>query len=439
MNKKGICERYFNGMNPKHLMAFETDTPQKNHIKGYICKKHNYFLGSLYITEVNGKKTGQFVQGFPKIHYPEPNNKYYTYEIDEYQECIYLYEKIDGTNIVFYGLQNHYGGIIEIVPKTRNMPIADKVFLSMMKILDLEPIEDIFEGNGENTSVAVELYGIRNQHEIYYYDTYLKMVLLGIYYDNDYGRGWIGSRRLDRYSYGIERPKNLFKIIKNDDKFMLLINPDNWLLQKYYQKYFYNRFTAKFPKSFENIDNCFNTIKVLLQMINDDYYKKHKRLFIEGVVAFGQNDECHDFYTKIKPKDIEEKHRQSDQVSSKYIRKEIYKYFDEYGSQIKELYEKDDKHYYNYVIENLREHCTEEQINHPQTKKKIEKLFFEKWNAVTIPESMQKICETIVLENPGRETSELMSIFARKHPEKKKVAKDVFVHMDAINKKHNGD
>ena len=54
-----------------------------------------------------------------------------------------------------------------------------------------------------------------------------------------------------------------------------------------------------------------------------------------------------------------------------------------------------------------------------------------------MPESLQKMCEEIVRENPGRETGELMSIFAVQHPEKRKQARMVFSVMDNINAKMN--
>ena len=47
------------------------------------------------------------------------------------------------------------------------------------------------------------------------------------------------------------------------------------------------------------------------------------------------------------------------------------------------------------------------------------------------------MCDEIVRENPGSETSELMSIFAYKHPEKRKQARMVFSVMDNINVKMN--
>ena len=54
-------------------------------------------------------------------------------------------------------------------------------------------------------------------------------------------------------------------------------------------------------------------------------------------------------------------------------------------------------------------------------------------------QSLQKICEQIVMDNPGCETGQLMSIFARNYPEKKKMAKDVFKVMDIINHRLNKD
>ena len=54
--KQQYCIKYFeNKIKPKHLKKFETKTPQKNIITGYINKKSNQYLGSLIITQVNGQ------------------------------------------------------------------------------------------------------------------------------------------------------------------------------------------------------------------------------------------------------------------------------------------------------------------------------------------------------------------------------------------------
>ena len=423
LTKKQIAEKYFNGMGSKHLMEFKTTTPGKNKIEGYICKKHNYFLGSLFITFVNGKETGQFVQGFPKIHYPEPKNKYYTYEVDS--ASLPLYEKLDGSNIVFYELKNELGNVIEIIPKSRGLPVADSKLRHMLKMVDTSIINYLFK-EFNAASIAVELFGVRNQHEIYYYKTYLDIALLGIY--NNEG-DWIEPKQLDKLKNLITRPQLFFTIHKTNDGYMLEVNGEVWRFHKHYPKW--SEENHKTYSKAETIYEVFNAAKAFMQYVNEEYFKEQKHIFTEGAVALGFNEELHDFYTKIKPKDIEEKHRQSDRVPVKSIRKEVYKYFDEYGDQVREIYLENKNHYFDYIVDQLKEEYTDEQIN--KSAKKIESVFFDYWNDISIPESLQKICEQIVMDNPGCETGQLMSIFARHHPEKKKMAKDIFKHMDAIN------
>ena len=70
MDLEEICKIYFDDqVKPKHLKEFAADTPEGNHIQGYINKKPNKYLGSMYIFKLNGIPTSQFVYSMPKIHY----------------------------------------------------------------------------------------------------------------------------------------------------------------------------------------------------------------------------------------------------------------------------------------------------------------------------------------------------------------------------------
>jgi hypothetical protein len=55
----------------KDVTYFETKTPERNDIKGWKVQTHNFKLGSMLITEINGKDTIDFVQSMPKISYGE--------------------------------------------------------------------------------------------------------------------------------------------------------------------------------------------------------------------------------------------------------------------------------------------------------------------------------------------------------------------------------
>ena len=74
-----------------------------NNIEGYIVKKPNFYLGSLLITCVDGKDCEQFVQSFPKIHYQNSEN---TIGDMNFIPCL---EKLDGSNIILYGLKDADG------------------------------------------------------------------------------------------------------------------------------------------------------------------------------------------------------------------------------------------------------------------------------------------------------------------------------------------
>ena len=76
---------YFGDCKPKYLKRFSEKTPEGNFIEGWICKKSNRYLGSLFIDTLNGEKHEQFVQSMPKI-------KYFNDDRDiclDYDVCVY--------------------------------------------------------------------------------------------------------------------------------------------------------------------------------------------------------------------------------------------------------------------------------------------------------------------------------------------------------------
>ena len=115
--KEKFCEKYFdNNVKPKHLIEFNAKTPEGNIIEGYMSRKPNKHLGSLvitHITEKNGDSydTEQFVQAFPKIHYWDERHKL---KEDENEVSYYCQEKLDGSCLIMYSLNDNMGNSIEI-------------------------------------------------------------------------------------------------------------------------------------------------------------------------------------------------------------------------------------------------------------------------------------------------------------------------------------
>ena len=123
--KQEYSDKYFNGMKPKELSEITYTTPQDHKVKALISRKPNRYLGSLLILQVDNEPVEQFIQGMPKIHYLD---NYHMLKTGDEYTFYDVYEKLDGTNICLYGLKDHNGDLIEVVPKSRNMGVLDKEF-----------------------------------------------------------------------------------------------------------------------------------------------------------------------------------------------------------------------------------------------------------------------------------------------------------------------
>jgi hypothetical protein len=186
-----------------------------------------------------------------------------------------------------------------------------------------------------------------------------------------------------------------------------------------------------FPTLFDAIDE----VKILLQKINEKYYEYNGRRVIEGVVINGERSNGGQMYLKIKPKDIEIEAKTLDSVPRRFIVKEIKKYFDEYGTQIREIYQTDETHYVKYVKQQLKEEFTYEQIEDPRTRRRIKKILMEVWDSKMPPKSLQNICEELYYENPDASIQELLKIFAKTYPSKKKDSSHAYQILSAMMKR----
>jgi len=359
-----FCTKYFEDIvKPKHLSKFEQKTPHGNSICGYICHKPNKFLGSIVIARLNDKPVEQFVQAFPKIHYWDSRHQLKDEGIIHYA----CNEKLDGTCLIIYPLKDEKGNVIELVPRTREMAVADNHILDMYSLIDKNAIYNYFEGYSKECSdvLMFELYGTLNRHEITYMDTYIDIKLIGMYVDNKFLTNDEMALILD--SIVSLRIKPLLYINKgiNESEFRIEWDFSNCRI---------------FPYEFE-IDDTFPTlydaiqeVKAILEKINTEYYSYNNRSLVEGVVINGIHVNGSQMYLKIKPTSIEYEARQKRKIPRRFILKEVRKYFDEYGSEVKRLYEEDENHYLDYVSRNLKEEFGDKAYE-PRTKKKIKKCF----------------------------------------------------------------
>lgn len=407
-----IIETYFdNKVKKKDLYQFKQKTKKGNIIEGYICRKPNEYLGSMFIEKVNNEDNPQFIHSMPKIHY-------YSKKIEGIEtEEIIFHEKLDGSCIIYYPLYQD-GEVIEVIPKTRNTVIADDFIFNLLKKAITYPIEKIVKEY--DIVLMFELYGVLNQHEIYNPDAYCSLTLIGGYSINT--NQMYSNSMLDSFAekYNLRRPRHLITVHGfRGVYFITFISP-------YLQIYYRNDRTSMHTSLSEVIQE----IKKILSQVNQESYNINGFALTEGVVANMQKQIGG--YLKVKPEEIELKHKGIPTIE---IKKEVRKYWDEYGSKIETIYKQDKKHYLNYVKENLAEDFPIDIVESNKTKKRIEKIFFTIWDAKTVPIGIQEIARTLCEENPELSLPEIMNIFSQQYPQKKNQARMVY----SICKKIKGE
>lgn len=407
-SEEDICELFFNGLTkPKFLYEFDEVTPKGNRITGYINQKPNRYLGSMVILSVNGEAVEQFIQSMPKIHYHKDER-----DISKTGKSN-CYEKLDGSCLIIYPLKNHNGDMIELVPKTRGRPVADPHFIELLDKVDKKPIYDYYAENDGN--LIFELYGILNQHDIIHYTTGIDLAFIGAYENGEhitgYGEhinGFTNNPRLAEI-YGFKLPDKLCEIQYIEDK-------DYWIIHFTSNKY--KGYLPYNPVKCESNTEAVKKLKEVLEKLNKDFYNINKRLATEGVVINTIRDDASKKWLKCKPREIEEKHRTVDGIPVRSIKKECYKYFDEYGSEVKEIYNTDPKHHTEYLKRMLKEEYNEELVN--RSKNKIERVFMQVWESKEVPESIHNICQELYDEYHEEGISHCMRMFAEEYPMKKK-------------------
>lgn len=380
----------FEKIGNKYKREFDVNTYKGNNIKGIIITKRNRFLGSLKITEVNGEKVNQYVQGFPKIHYLDRYHEIYPSEV-------YGFEKLDGSCIGAYPLFNKSGELIEVVYKSRGLPVCDKNLNSMLQLCDLLKIEKFFKRLNNDKVLFFELYGIKNLHEIRYYDTYIDMVLIGMYDGKDFVEG--ETLKNIGYLNDFRLSNLLFKI---DNGTLTLERDFDFRFKNYYSS------GARCFKV-EDIEDGIEKIKEILNEVNENYQKINNRIITEGVVLNGHNHNFKQVYLKVKPRFIEEKHKG---IPKSEIKKEIYKIYDEYD--VKKLYVNNPNTIYEMIINGLSEEYSVDTINDNITL--IEKTFVQVARSKEVPNSIQNIAQELVNTYPKKSITDLMRTFAKEYP-----------------------
>ena len=405
-----MINKHFGNCKDKYIRKFSETTPQGNEIEGYICKKSNRFLGSLVITQINGEPTEQFVQSMPKI-------EYFMDERDM-NGVGYAFEKLDGSCLIMYPLLKD-GKIIEIVPKTRGRAVADSHFLDLYKKLDTTSIEKYYKW--QDGVLMFEMYGILNQHEIIHYQTGIDIALIGVYRNGKFFRGKSLKGVADKYNF--KTPDELFSLKYTEPS---VYYDGGWSVYPISKKYphYLDYGACGIPTKIDAID----FIREQLEELNKKYYEKFGRIATEGVVINTTDSAGNQRYLKVKPRDIMNKHRCQEGIPRKAIVKEVLKYFDDYGSEVFDIYTRDPKHHTEYIERMLLEDYAEEFVR--KSRKKIEKVFMQIWDAKQIPQSLHDMASELYDEYKDYGITHCMRMFAQKYPMKKKDAKTIYQILD---------
>lgn len=412
--KKRYCEKYFNSMKPKELQQIEFVTPQGHEVKAMICRKHNRHLGSLLIFEVDNEPVEQFVQGMPKIHYLD---NYHMISTETDYSFIGAYEKLDGTNICLYGLKDHNGKLLEIVPKTRNMGTVDKGFLGLYEQCDTKAFTDHIRANPEHI-IYLELYGMGNPHEIKHIDTWLDVKLLGLYD----GEKFVKDN--DLFLAYLRRPHTLFNIhsiSQTDSEYAYYVNNAGMVSQ-------YGAYIRKEGKSCHDMNECIEYIQKSLDELNKSYEKENHRLAVEGVVINGINNDGELTYIKVKPTDIELAHKSENGIPKQYISKEVHKYLDEHRSTARHDWETQPEKVMMYINDNLRESFEQPFIDKSQNK--IKKIFEEKIYPQPLDDELKEIADKLMEDYPDKPITDLMRAFGQGYPDLKKSGGKIYKYLE---------
>lgn len=292
--KEQFCESFFNNnVEPKYLKDFETITPKGNIISGVICQKTNEFLGSMVITfvktESNEFNTLQFVHAMPEVCYYNKDNELYH---DSVIKTYYAYEKLDGDCIIMYPLYDNINQLIEVIPKTRDLPVADEHTLNMLKLIDTTNI-DLFFKKETKCILLFELYGVLNKNNIFYSDCYIDIRLLGVIYKNklmtDYETDCMAL------IYDFKRPQKLFECVFYKNHWFFTLVADAHPFSTYL-----NDIIGDKPSYYSQQLDMVEGLKKVLMDLNNNFFDKNERLFIEGIVIYGLDANKNPCFLKVE-------------------------------------------------------------------------------------------------------------------------------------------
>lgn len=425
LTKTEIIYKYFdNQIHPSNLKKFKQKTPKGNFVSGYICLEEGDFLSSMLLMTVDipGKhsfEVNRFIRGMPKQHYYNKGG----WSLKEEGKFINhkCYEKLDGTCLMLYTLYDPTDDtLIEIVPRTRGMAVAANHIIDMYNLVDHAQIEAFYKfPHNYDYVLMFELYGILNRHEITYHKFYIDMKLTGVTLEHDV----LDRNEVCRIAYHdhFEMPDLLFELCSFDGKWQIFGVPSRLY------PYYWEQEESISHKKYDTLTECIEGLSEALEIINKNYEKRNNHIATEGIVINGFTADDQQRYVKVKPETVLKIAKLGNGIPHYFIRKEVYKYFDEHGIlEIKELYNKDKLHYLRFIQKNLLEEFPENLVMSKKTSKKIERIFFDVWEKRTPDMSIQNICQLLGDKYGDKPISEVMRIFAKDYPQYKKKSRTVY-------------
>jgi len=168
----------------KHWQPFDAVSPGGIPFSGYLCRQESDKLGMLAVTLLDGQERLEFIPAMPKIHYPYIQDREGRLQVS-ISVPINIVDarftvKLDGTAIIFYPLTDPDGAVLEVIPRTRLLPVlapsrwGDWHGLLREVLPDRTPVERAVRE--QHVVLAFELWGYRNPHLIRY-DTPLALTL----------------------------------------------------------------------------------------------------------------------------------------------------------------------------------------------------------------------------------------------------------------------
>lgn len=406
MIKKEKAAEMF-GVRGKNIQHFKMETPENNHVEGWICKSRGSNMGSLIIDTINNEESWQFVRGMPKIKYLDDRDT---------PELPHVLHKEDGTNIVMFPLIQD-GNCIEVCFKTRLMPDCGQNWM--------DKIEQVIKPNHYNVisqeqlSLAYELYGILNKHETQYQYQDIPELNLTLLCGLKQGMAVPYSRLVNlSEKYSIPRVLEVFHFIDS---------------KAYITPQFYRRF-KEFISDPEtpltgDLFELYHEMESFFEKMNMSFQDQHQGGIITegGVWHYGSN-ETH--LAKCKAISVREGHiKAACGIPHNDIKKAVLK-GEENFPDFEDAYRTNRTAVIDFICDELLEEYSEQMVKDVKSEQKILSVLGKHFAKIKIDNELKTIVESVNAEiGEDAAPADKMRCFAEMYPELRKMSGKVYQAM----------